>query len=172
MKYLFLIIMASMTASVSLHASGKKRPPISITFHFEAHGLDGKKMSIPVKTQLGRKFIQRSPSISTKDVVAYHAFVSPHPNGEYGVALRLTKVAAQRLRLLSSQRKGQYIIANVNGKVADMLLIDRVVDGRVITIWRGVDPKFLTAVNPILPRIGESKKVWKARLKSERKKKK
>ncbi len=171
MKYVFLMIMAVFVSSITVQANGKKRPPISITFHFEAHGLEGRKLSIPVQTALGKKYIERSPAISTNDIIAYHAFVSPHPDGAYGVALQLNKAGALRLRQLSAARKGQYIVCNVNGKVVDMLLIDRVVDGRVITIWRNIDPQFLALVNPILPRIGESKKQWKKRLKEERKRK-
>ena len=164
--------MVSLIAAFSAEAGGKKKAPISITFHLEANSMEGRKLSIPVDTKMGKKFIQKSPTFTTKDFVAYHPFVSPHENEMYGVALQLNKTASTRLRAISAAYKGKYIIANVNGKVVDMLYIDKQVDGRVITIWRGIDPKFFTLVNPVLPRIGEKPEQWKARLKKEKKTKK
>lgn len=172
MRFLCTFLMVSLVAAFSADAGGKKKPPISITFHLEAANAEGRKLSIPVDTKMGKKFIQKSPTFSTKDFIAYHPFVSPHNGEMYGVALQLNKTAAARLRAVSAAYKGKYIIANVNGKVVDMLFIDKQVDGRVITIWRGVDPQFLTIVNPILPRIGETQKQWKERLKKEKKIKK
>lgn len=150
-------------------ANGSKRPKISITFHLEANDLEGRRLSIPAKTSLGTKYIQKSPTLVTSDFVAYYPFVSPHENEKFGVSLQLKKTAAIKLATLSAEQKGKFIIANINGQVVDMIRIDKGVDGRVITIWRGVDPKFLEIVNPILPRIGEKPKEWKARLKAEKK---
>ena len=168
---ILLAIFTLLTPSV-LMAKGEKRPPLSITFHLEANNAEGRKLSIPVDTKMGKKFIQRSPTFSTKDFIAYHTFVSPHPNENYGVSLQLSKTAAQRLSYISAENKGRYMVANINGAVADMIYIDKQVDGRVITIWRNVDPRFISIVNPILPKIGETKDVWKARLKAEKKLKK
>jgi hypothetical protein len=151
-------------------ANGKKRPPISITFHFETDSVEGKKLSIPAETPMGTKYIQKSPSFTTNDFIAYFPFVSPHEEAGYGVALQLNKTAAMRLKALSVENVGKYIVVNINGKVVDMLYVDGEVDGRVITIWRGVDPQILELVNPMLPRIGEDEKVWKARMKEEKKK--
>jgi len=171
MKLPSLILLAIFTLLTpgSLLAKGKKQPPLSITFHLEANSAEGRKLSIPVDTKMGKKFIQKSPTFSTKDIIAYHTFVSPHPNEKYGVALQLSKTAAKRLEYISAENKGRYLIANINGTVVDMLYIDKKVDGRVITIWRNVDPKFVSIVNPLLPRIGETKDAWKKRLKSEKK---
>ena len=172
MKIFLMLLTVSVLSTISAQAKGEKRPPISITFHFEATGVEGKKFAVPVETQLGKRFIQKVPSISTKDIIAYYPFVSPHPDGQYGVSLQLNSVAAKRLSMLAAQNKGRYIVANINGKVVDMLFIDKQVDGRVITIWRGIDPNFLAYVNPIMPKIGEKKKDWKKRIKAEKKKKK
>ncbi len=150
-------------------ANGKKRPPVSITFHLEANSLEGRKLSIPAETPMGTKYIQKSPSFTTKDFIAYYPFVSPHENEMYGVTLQLGKAGAMRLKALSASNKGKYIVVNINGKVVDMIFVDKEVDGRVITIWRGVDPEFLALVNPILPKIGEKPKDWKNRLKAEKK---
>lgn len=170
MNRMILFILCLGITHVNLaSANGKKRPPVSITFHLEASSLEGKKLSIPAKTSMGTKYIQKSPSFSTKDFIAYYPFVSPHEGEKYGVTLQLKKTAAARLKSISAANKGKYIIANLNGEVVDMIYVDKMVDGRVITIWRGVDPKFLALVNPLLPKIGEKPKDWKKRLKEEKK---
>jgi len=166
---LILLAFLAILTPNALLANGSKRPPLSITFHVEAGSLESKKLSIPVDTKLGKKYIQKSPSFSTKDFIAYHSFVSPHPDEKYGVALQLSKTAAMRLRHVSTENKGRYMIANINGEMVDMLYIDKTIDGRVMTIWRNVDPKFIDLVNPVLPRIGETRDDWKSRLKSEKK---
>jgi hypothetical protein len=166
----FILCIAFSFAHVNVaSANGKKRPPVSITFHLEANGLEGRKLTIPAETPMGTKYIQKSPSFSTKDFIAYYPFVSPHENEMYGITLQLGKAGAMRLKALSVANEGKYIVANINGKVVDMIFVDKEVDGRVITIWRGVDPEFLSLVNPILPKIGESPKDWKKRIKAEKK---
>ncbi len=172
MKFLLTLLSVCLLSTISVQGKGKKRSPISITFHFEATGIEGKKFAVPVETRLGKRFIQKVPTLSTKDFIAYYPFVSPHPDGEYGVSLQLNRTAAKRLSMLSAESKGRYIVVNINGKVVDMLFIDKQVDGRVITIWRGIDANFIAYVNPIMPKIGEEPKVWKARIKKEKKKKK
>ena len=166
----FTLILCLCLANVNVaSANGKKRPPVSITFHLEASNLEGRKLSIPANTPLGTKYIQRSPTFTTKDFIAYYPFVSPHEGGDYGVSLQLRKTAAARLKSVSISNKGKYIVVNINGKVVDMLYVDKEVDGRVITIWRGVPAEFLALVNPMLPKIGENPKDWKQRLKEEKK---
>lgn len=168
-RILTLILCICLTNVNVAFAKGKKAPPVSITFHLEANSMEGRKLSIPAKTPMGTKYIQKSPSFTTKDFIAYYPFVSPHENEMYGVSLQLGKTAATRLQMLSAANKGKYIVVNINGKVVDMIYVDKQVDGRVITIWRGVDPRFLAMVNPILPKIGEDPKDWKKRLKEEKK---
>ena len=150
-------------------AKGKKRPPVMISFHLESTDVQNKALVIEANTPMGKKFIQKTPSFITSNFTAYYPFLSPHEGELYGVSLQLNQRSAARLRVLSAQNKGQYIVANVNGKVVDMILIDKEVDGRVITIWRGIDPAILKLVNPILPQIGEDPKVWQERIKKEKK---
>lgn len=148
-------------------ANGKKQPPISISFHMEAADVQSKKFAVPVDTPQGKRFIEKVPTISTKDIVAYWPFPSPHNPEHYGVSLQLDKHAARRLNLLSAQNNGKWMIATINGQVVDMLYIDKQVDGRIITVWRGVDGDMVKLCGKALPKIGESKKEWKKSLKSK-----
>jgi len=164
-----LIICFCLFQADDASAKGKKRPPVMISFHLEATDIKNKELAIETDTPLGKRFIQKSPAFVTSNFVAYYPFLSPHEGELYGVSLQLNQKAATRLKAVSVENKGQYIVANVNGKVVDMIFIDKEVDGRVITIWRGIDPQILKLVNPILPQIGEDAKVWKDRIKKEAK---
>lgn len=168
-RILSLIICLSFLNVYNVSAKGKKRPPVAISFHLEATDVQNKALVIESDTPMGKKFIQKTPALVTSNFTAYYPFLSPHEGELYGVTLQLNQKSAGRLRAISVENKGQYIVANVNGKVVDMIYIDKEVDGRVITIWRGLDPAILKLVNPILPQIGEDPKVWKERLKKEEK---
>lgn len=162
---LFLLIALSLLSIIPAHASGKKQPPISITFHLVTENNDGKKFTIPVDTPHGKRFIERTPIIGTSDIIAYHAFPSPHNEEFYGVSLQLNKVGANRLRAISGNNMGAWIAASINGNVVDMIHIDKPVDGRVITIWRNIDAPTLQLCDSLIPKIGESKEDWEKRRK-------
>ncbi len=168
-RFFAIIISLGVISGDFAFGKGKQRPPVSITFHLEANKMEGRKLSIPAKTPMGTKYIQKSPTFSTTDFIAYYPFPSPHADGKYGVSLQLRKTAAQRLKMLSAANKGKYIVANINGVVVDMIYVDKQVDGRVITVWRGLDEKILSIINPLLPKIGEKPKDWKKRIKQEEK---
>lgn len=165
----FLTIFLTLFLIANVQAKGRKQPPVSITFFTEATDVQSRKFSVPVNTPKGKRFISRSPLLITKDIESFHAFTSPHNPNMLGASFKLNRGAAQRLKVASAQNQGKWIICMINSKVADMLYIDRTVDGRIITVWRGIDPKIVDACNLLVPRIGESEKDWKARLKREKK---
>jgi hypothetical protein len=168
MRLILFLLVASLTTNFSF-ANGKKQSAVAITFHTEATNLESKKLSVEIDTPKGKRFMSKTPFITTRDIVAYNAFPSPHNPEMYGVSFQLNRAGAGRLKMTSGQYSGKWIMCSINGKVVDMLYIDRQVDGRVITIWRGVDQAMLNACNHLIPRIGESQKAWKTRLKYEKK---
>lgn len=161
----FIILTLALLAAIPLQASGKKTPGISITFHMEASSLEGKKFAIPVDTPRGKRFIQRVPTISTTDITAFRPFPSPHNPDLYGIVFQLNRNGATRFRALSGQNVGKWMVASINGRVVDMMLIDKPVDGRVVTVWRNVDPAIIQVCDKKFPRIGEDPKKWKERIK-------
>jgi hypothetical protein len=168
MRLILFLLVATLATNISF-ANGKKQGALTITFHTEATNLESKKLTIEMDTPKGKRFISKTPFITTNDIVSYKAFPSPHNPDMYGVSFQLNRAGSARLKMISGQYSGNWIMCSINGKVVDMLYMDRQVDGRVITIWRGVDQAMLTACNHLIPRIGESKKAWKTRLKYEKK---
>ncbi|MEO1856931.1 MAG: hypothetical protein ABGY95_06150 [Rubritalea sp.] len=168
MRLILFLLIASLAANLSF-AKGKKQSAMTIAFHTEAANLESKKLTFEIETPKGKRFMSKTPFITTSDIVAYNAFPSPHNPDMYGVSFQLNRAGASRLKMTSGQYAGKWIMCTINGNVVDMLYIDRQVDGRVITIWRGVDKNMLNACNFLIPRIGESEKAWKTRLKYEKK---
>ena len=168
----FLTVLVSLFLVQFAAAKGKQQSPVTVTFHIEATDIESKKLAYQIDTPKGKHWMSKSPFIMTKDIVAYHAFVSPHNPNMYGVSFQLNRAGSQRLSMASGEIAGKWIMCAINGKVVDMLYIDKQVDGRVITIWRGVDSTMLEACNQLAPRIGESEKAWKTRIKYENKQKK
>ncbi|MFC4995579.1 hypothetical protein [Rubritalea tangerina] len=166
---LFLLLALSLIGLQLSYAGGKKPAPISITFHTEATNLESKKLSFEIDTPKGKRYMSKTPFIMTSDIAAYHATPSEQDPEFYKVSFQLKRAGASRLRAVSGQYAGKWIMCAINGRVVDMLYIDRQVDGRVITVWRGVDQTMLSALNQLVPRMGESEKAWKTRLKYENK---
>lgn len=167
----FLTIFLTLFLIANVHAKGRKMAPISIAFFTESSDLQSRKFSIEIDTPKGKRYISKTPFIATSDITAYHSFTSPHNPAMLGATFKLDRDSSQRLKMASNQYRGKWIICMINGQVADMLRIDRPVDGRIITVWRGIDPAVERECNKLVPHIGEDKKAWKARLKKEKKSK-
>lgn len=153
----------------NVHAKGKKLAPVSIAFYAESTDLQSKKFSVEIDTPQGKRFMSKVPIIVTSDITHFHTFQSPHNPALLGATFQIDRDGAQRLKVASAQGRGNWILCTVNGVVVDMLRIDKQVDGRVITIWRGLDPEIEKICNQLIPRIGETDKQWKERLKLEKK---
>lgn len=155
--------------TLSAQASGKKKPPISVTFHMEATDIQSKKLAVEIDTPMGKKFMSKTPFIMTKDILAYQEFVSPHDESLYGMKLMLDRAGTNRLKMTTGQNSGKWVMCSINGQIVDMLYIDSQVNSNFITIWRGIDLGTVKHVNQLIPRIGESPDAWKERLKREKK---
>ncbi|MGJ8674250.1 hypothetical protein [Rubritalea sp.] len=169
---LLCISILTLCLSSFLFAKGKKQPPVTITFHTEATDLESKKLTFEVDTPKGKRFMSKSPFIMTSDIVGYNTFPSPHNPEFFGCSFQLNRAGASRLKMTSGQYAGKWIMCTINGQVIDMLYIDRQIDGRVLTVWRGIDPAMAELIDNVVPRIGETPEAWKVRKKAEAKAKK
>jgi hypothetical protein len=100
--------------------------------------------------------IEKTPSISERDVVAFYPY--PLPDGSYGVLLDLDDHGKLALDTLSIERRGTFLFVFVNGRPITELRVDqRVSDGKIYL------PSGLTAADIELMRkdwrvIGQRKK--------------
>ncbi|MBN8461100.1 MAG: hypothetical protein J0M04_25015 [Verrucomicrobia bacterium] len=139
-------------------AGGKAGEMGMVTFHLETEDGGNPKMVSPPQMYEGKeRFFLRTPEISMKDVVAF----SPFPSGageEYGIVFQLREAAKRRLTAISQANQGKFLLAQVNGRFVDGVLIDKPVEDGLIVVWKGLSAEDVKLFDNELPRIGEDGK--------------
>ncbi len=129
--------------TLALPAMGmNKKPKFTITVHAQAEEMDVPKTMFPVDIGGRRVMFKILPEISQENVVAMHAFPAETGNGQ-GVALQLEVRGRSSLEMATRTRRGEYLLAMVNGVPVDYLVIDRPVSDGLITIWQGFTPEVI-----------------------------
>lgn len=138
-------------------AGGKKAAASAVSFHIETQPEDNPKMITAVNLNGKVRYFRRGPEISGKDIDAFGPFPADD-QATYGIVFRLKNSARMRLSAVTGGNTGRYLLAAVNGRVVDYVLIDREVDDGCLVIWKGVTLAEIKAFDKSYPRIGENKK--------------
>lgn len=141
----------------SLSAMGKADAKFTTSFHMQSDENENPKMTFQQLANGKTRFFRRMPEFSTKDIVSFSPFPSEVGEG-YGVVFRLKDNAVKRLAAITNANQGRWMIAQVNGRVVDGVLIDKQVDDGLLVIWKGVTLQDITLFDTSLPRIGEEGK--------------
>ena len=104
-----------------------------------------------------KRYFSRSPEFSTKDITAFSPFLSDNQN-DYGIVFQLRKSGASRLENITMANQGKMLIAAVNGRVVDGVIIDQSVKDGVLVVWNGIQEGEIKEYDKLAPRIGEDKK--------------
>ena len=143
-------------------ASGKKGES-GISFHLETEEGGNPKMVFSQLTNGEQRWFQQTPEVSTRDIVAFSPFPSDE-EGTYGVVLQLDKRGANRLAAFTAANPQRWLVAIVNGRVVDAVIIDKQISDGILVIWKGVTLPEVKAFDKVKPRLGEDEKTWKKRL--------
>lgn len=149
MKRLVPFLLALLLAPLLMGMS--KKIPYSITFHAQASEQDPPKTYFPLDMGGQRMLFKLIPEISQENVVAFHPF--PADDGTQGCALQLDFRGKGSLEIITRGRKGEYLIAMVNGKPVDFVVMDDPVTDGMITIWKGFTPEIIAQMDKKTPRI-------------------
>ncbi len=152
----------------TLQAGGKKPPPARIGFHFEGHRTDGNKLVIGREIYGQTRYFQIAPYFSLKDVAAFRSFPADKNQG-YGLIFQLKKSSHIRLRSITTDKRGSWMLCLVNGRLCDAVMIDRGVTDGTLVIWKNATLADIRSLDWALPRIGESPERWKQRRKELKK---
>lgn len=109
-----------------------RKPRSTVRAHLVGNVNDGEVFSSQfVSPTTGRNVvIQKAPTLSEQDVVAFSAY--PAPDGSYGVLFTLNEHGKLALDTLSIEKRGTFLYVLVNGKLVAELQIDRrVSDGKL-----------------------------------------
>ena len=141
-----------------LSAAGKAENKASLSFHIETEASDNPKMIFPHALNNGQtRYFRRLPEISTKDVVSYSPFPSDSGEG-YGAVFRLRDSAAKRLSALTNINQGKWLVAQVNGRLVDAVIIDQPINDGVLVVWKGITLADLSIFDKATKRSGEENK--------------
>lgn len=139
--------------------SGKKEGKCSISFHMETDGNDNPKMVFPEKTVNGKPaFFRRMPEFSNKDVAAFVPFPSSTGGDDYGIVVLLKDNAAKRLMAVSNANQKRWMVAQVNGRFVDGVMIDKQIDDGKLVIWKGITLADIKLLEGSFTRAGQDAK--------------
>ncbi|NJM37374.1 MAG: hypothetical protein HC845_05625 [Akkermansiaceae bacterium] len=141
----------------SVFASGKKEVKSSVSFHLESDGNDNPRMISEMVHNGKKRYFRRLPEINTKDIVSFNPFPS-EINDSYGIVFRLTPVATGRLAAVTASNQGKYLMAQINGRLVDGVLIDKEINDGFVVIWKGATLGDIQLLDQDKPRLGEEGK--------------
>lgn len=150
---LFLCLIGT---QLSATAGGNAKNTTAITLHIETEGTDNPKMIFPQMANGKTRYFRRLPEISGKDIRSYSPF--PCETGGFGLTLLLKPTAANRYAAITSANQGKWLIAQVNGRVVDGVMIDQQVSDGVVIIWKGIELADIKLLDKTLPRIEDEGK--------------
>ena len=124
-------------AATSCNSFGDKKPDFTITFHAVAGDEDPPKTKFPFDLNGRRMFFKLVPEFSQQNIAAFTPFPAQSGGGK-GLVLQLDFRGKSSLELISRTRKDEYLLAMVNAKPVDFVVLDQPVLDGIITIWQGV----------------------------------
>lgn len=129
-----------------------KKPKFSVTIHMQANEMDVPKTMFPVMLEGKKIMFKILPEISQENVVAFHPFDSPSGVGK-GITLQLETRGRGALEIATRTATGQLMLAMVNGKPVDYVVMDVPVSDGLYTIWGGVPPELIPEMEKKWQRI-------------------
>jgi hypothetical protein len=153
-----------------------ERPPtVTVRFHAEANSRDGTSFSTPIK--LGNPprdaFLEKMAVIHERQIKAIYPFKAP--DGTWGCAFKLDHDGRLGLEVVSTERRGTFLIGFLGTKkgshrMVDMV-IDRTVSDGVISVPKGLTDMEIAVLSkqfkvlggvavPEVPNMPKEKRGW------------
>jgi hypothetical protein len=150
------VIVLLLLASAPLVAGGKKGADAGIALYLEAQQGSHPKMIFNQFVAGRERPFHRVPEIGSRDIAAFKPFPSESGEG-YGVLLQLKPAAVNRLGAVTAANLDRWMIARVNGRIVDGVLIDQPINDGKWVIWKGVAASEIELLDKKFPRVGERK---------------
>lgn len=137
-------------------AGDKKGKNMSVSFHLETEAAVNPKMVFEHEIAGKKRYFQKSPEFSTKDIIAFSPFLADNQI-DFGVVFQLRASAASRLENITAANQGRMLLATCNGRVVDVVVIDKPVKDGYLVIWNGIQDAEIKECDKMAPRIGKEK---------------
>ncbi|MBB5349916.1 hypothetical protein HNR46_000137 [Haloferula luteola] len=157
MRTLLLMLPLLLGLVLPCSAGGKRDQKSNIVFHMETNPGENPKMAFTQFVGGEKRTFSRVPDISTRDIAAFNPFPSQDGAG-YGVLIRLKPGSKTRLTAITAANQGRWMLARVNGRVVDGVMIDRQIDDGELVIWKGLSSAEIKMLDEEFPRISQKKK--------------
>lgn len=138
-------------------AGDKKGKNMAVSFHMELGVAMNPRLVIEQEIAGKKRFFQRNPDFTTKDVVAFGSFLADN-KVDFGIVLKLKPAAAERLESITAANQGKMLLTMFNGRVVDAVIIDQAVKDGHLVIWNGITEAEIKECDKVVPRIGKEKK--------------
>lgn len=154
------LVMLALAAFVpTALASGKKENKTQFSLHLETDAATDNPKMVSKGNILGKeRSFRRMPEVSTKDVLSFSPFPSDGGGGDYGVVFKFKPSVGNRLAAVTTANQGQYMLALLNGRLVDAVMVDKQVNDNKWVVWRGVTLQDIQLLDQEFPRIGEEGK--------------
>lgn len=148
-----LLALFALVLPAAALASGKKDVKCSVTFHLETEASDNPKMIFPQAVNGQTRYFRRMPEVSTGDILSFSPF--PSEVEDYGAMFRLKDHAAKRLNAITNVSQGRWLLAQVNGRVVDAVMIDKPIADGMLVVWKRLQIGDIASFDESFPRIGK-----------------
>lgn len=150
MKRLLLPVL--LTVATPFLLSMSKKQDVLITFHTLATGTDSRKSVFPADVNGKRLYFRISPEFSQANIAAYQDFASQDGKSK-GVVLQLDSRGRDTLEIITRTHRDEYLLALVNAKPVDFVVMDEPVTDGQITIWQNVPDEVIKGLAKKHPRM-------------------
>jgi len=147
-------------------ANGSKQEKPTLTFHMEVDRAEGSKFVFPQNVAGQDRYFSTSSDLGTADIQA----IQPFPAGDgvsFGATIKFNQRGTGRLSALTGGNIGRILLVFINGRLINALKVDQMINDGTIVVWSAISQQDIATLDKIAPRIGESSKDWKKRLKSQ-----
>ena len=129
-----------------------KKQSLLITFHTMAAPSDSPKTVFPFDLNGKRIYFKLVPEFTQDNFSGYLNFPAENGNSN-GITVQLDAHGKYTLELLTRSRKDEYLLALVNAKPVDFVVMDEpVLDGR-LTVWQGISNENVKELGKKVPRL-------------------
>lgn len=149
-----LLLLASLFCLVSSAFAGSKSPQAYIGLHVQGDEYEGEKFVRPNTINGEVKFFRILPEVATRHFSAFQAFMA-EDGASYGAALRLNDEGLRAMQVMCTNNQGRLARTIVNGKLLDIIKIDRVPADGYLIVWSGLGPEDLEILGKKLKRLDE-----------------
>jgi len=154
-RILLLVLLTVASRAMAMSSA----PDFIISFHLQGSAeTDSPKSKFQVSVKGQVMTFMKSPEISHENILAFYPF-KDKKSGTWGVFLKLDGRGKRKLEIISQSSEGSYLLAMVNAKPVDLVVLDKPITDGALTIWQGVPETVVKAMEKKYRKLTPGKKI-------------